>query len=273
MNRAMDSRKQDILRNRILAPKGGWVIGKGVYNQGYSMLDDLVGSLTLMQLHIFNISGRMLDKEDSEIIEACFICINWPDFRVWCNQIGAFGGNNGVDVMSSVTSGLLATNSTMYGVGTIKPIYTFIRDTYLKFLDGENLENYITNYINKYKFVPGFYRPLVKGDLRIDAVERVRKEKKKSQGKYLEFIFQLNNVIVEIDNIHMINIGAYITAIMMDYEFTINETEEISSCATASGILACYNSVKVLPDNSFLPLRCDDIQYKGKTIRSLDYIP
>lgn len=44
----------DERRGKIQSKKGGWVVGKGVFNHGYSMMDDLVGkaSYTIGRAHV-----------------------------------------------------------------------------------------------------------------------------------------------------------------------------------------------------------------------------
>ena len=40
----------DQRRNIIRSRKGGWIIGKGIYTYGYSLIDELVGKVSYFQL-------------------------------------------------------------------------------------------------------------------------------------------------------------------------------------------------------------------------------
>ncbi|MCI5208556.1 MAG: hypothetical protein D3910_07135, partial [Candidatus Electrothrix sp. ATG2] len=113
-------------RGRILSDKGGWVIGEAVYNHGYSMMDDLVGNASFFQVLILNITGRLPERRLTDWLEAYYICLNWPDARIWCNQVGSLAGTMRASPLAAAGAGILSSDSIMYGPGTTMKATEFI---------------------------------------------------------------------------------------------------------------------------------------------------
>ena len=64
---------------------------------------------------ILIIIGRLVDKRLADWVEAGFLCVSWPDSRIWCNQIGALAGSLKTSPVSATMAGVLAADSRMYG--------------------------------------------------------------------------------------------------------------------------------------------------------------
>ena len=105
----------DQRRGTIQSKKGGWVVGKAIFNHGYSMMDDLVGKVSYMQVLVLNATGRLPERPVADWLDAIHICLSWPDPRIWCNQIGALGGAMRASVVASTTAGVLAADAKSYG--------------------------------------------------------------------------------------------------------------------------------------------------------------
>ena len=121
-------------RNKIVSYKGGWRIGDAVYNHGFNMMEDFIGKKSFFQVLVLNTTGKMPSKEFSDWLEASFICLSWPDARIWCNQIGALAGTLRTSCASAVAGGILAADSRMYGAGTMQACLDFIIRARKRFL-------------------------------------------------------------------------------------------------------------------------------------------
>ena len=104
---------------RIVSSRGGWKIGSGIQNCGYDMMNDLVGKTSYMQVVVLNATGRLPSKAIADWIDAIHICLSWPDPRIWCNRIGALAGSSRASGVAASCLGVLAAESTSYG---IKPL-------------------------------------------------------------------------------------------------------------------------------------------------------
>ncbi|MCI5164710.1 MAG: hypothetical protein D3903_01155, partial [Candidatus Electrothrix sp. GM3_4] len=116
----------DSHRGFIHTQKGGWVINEAIYNSGYSMLDDLVGKASFFQVLFLNVVGRLPERRLTDWLEAYYICLSWPDARLWAAQVGSLAGSMRTSPVAAVGAGTLAFDSTMYGPGTTMAATEFI---------------------------------------------------------------------------------------------------------------------------------------------------
>lgn len=259
----------DERRGRIFSKKGGWVIGKGIFNHGYSMMDDLVGKVSYMQVLVLNATGRLPERPLADWFEACYICMSWPDPRIWCNQIGALGGATKTSVVAAVTAGVLAADAKSYGSRPLLQGVRFIRSAMQDFKRGICVEEIIRNECEKHRGKPnitGFARPLAKGDERVVAMERVQKQLELPIGAHLQLALQIESILLKNFNESM-NINGYASAFLSDLGYTAQEVYRIFAMVVNSGVAACYADTKGKTPDSFLPLRCADIEYTGMLAR------
>ncbi len=258
-------KRRGIIRSR----KGGWVIGRGGYISGYSLLDDLVGKVTYFQSLILNITGELPSDSVGRWGEALYQCMSFPDSRIWCNQVGALGGTLRASSAAGITAGILASDSRMYGPGTISLVHGFLSKGLAEYADGKDASQTIRNWVgNKRKQVsiPGYGRPLATGDERVVAMERVSKELALVVGPCLRFAYTVEQHMQEIQGESM-NLAAYGTAIMLDFGWTLPQIQQVYAIVVTSGVAACYSEAYDNPPESFLPLRCEDIEYRGHAPR------
>ncbi len=262
----------DHFRHHIASKKGGWIIGKGVFCHDFDMMKDLVGQVSYMQVVILNATGRLPEKRVADWFEARHICLSWPDPRIWCNHVAALGGTVRTSVVAATAAGVLAADSRTYGGSkTAVEGMRFIKQALTDFHDGKSIENIIESECKKHQGKPsimGYVRPLAKGDERIEAMERVTSKLGFLIGDHLSLAYEIEKILIDRFQEGM-NINGYASAFMCDQDFTGEEVYRISTMITASGITACYIDTRDKPANTFLPLRCEDIEYTGKPDRSI----
>ncbi len=259
----------DELRGTIQSKKGGWLVGKGIFNHGYSMMDDLVGKVSYMQVVALNATGRLPERPVADWLDAIHICLSWPDPRIWCNQIGALGGAMRASVVASTTAGVLAADAKSYGIKPLIYGVRFIRAALLDFKRGLSVEEIIRNECAKHRGKPnimGYARPLAKGDERIVAMERVQQELGLPSGEHLRLARQIEQSLLKNFDESM-NINGYMSAFLSDLGYTDEEVYRIFAVLVTSGVTACYVDTRDKAPDAFLPLRCSDIEYTGKLVR------
>lgn len=270
-----DTKKQqdtaiwDNNRGVVRSSIGGWVIGKGVMNRGYEMMDDFVGKLSYMQVVMFNVTGRIPERALADWFEAVQVCLSWPDPRIWCNHIGALGGSARASALASTVAGILATDARSYGIKPIIEGMEFIQRAKLDQDSGLSVEEIVKNESARHGGKPlmmGYARPIAKGDERVPALERLREEKGFPMGEHLTLAFAINDHLDKVYS-ETININGYVAAFWSDHGYTPEEIYRIYPVAVASGVAACYVDTRDKPAETFLPLRCDDIEYKGVDAR------
>lgn len=259
----------DERRGKIQSKKGGWVVGKGVFNHAYSMMDDLVGKVSYMQVVVLNATGRLPERPVADWFDAIHICLSWPDPRIWCNQIGALGGAMRASVVASTTAGVLAADAKSYGIKPLIPGVHFIQAALLDFKRGLSVDEIIRNECAKHRGKPnimGYARPLAKGDERVVAMERVQQRLGLPSGEHLQLAGQIEQSLLNNFDESM-NINGYMSAFLSDLGYTADEVYRIFAVLVTSGVTACYVDTRDKAPDTFLPLRCADIEYTGKLAR------
>jgi hypothetical protein len=261
----------DANRGVIRSSVGGWVIGQGVMNRGYEMMADLVGKVSYMQVVIFNATGRMPDRSFAQWCEALYICLSWPDPRIWCNHIGALGGTTRCSPVASTLVGALATDARSYGVKPIVEGMQFIMGAREKVTRGDTIEEIVKAESARHGGKPlmmGYARPIAKGDERIPALERVRAELDMPMGEHLSVAFQIHDYLHS-EFQESMNVNGYASAMMADYGYSPEEAYRIFPAVVASGVTACYVDTRDKPADTFLSLRCEDIEFVGRSRREV----
>jgi len=255
----------------IFSRKGGWRIGEGVYCHGYSMMEDLVGKASYFQVLILNATGHLPEKRLADCVEALFICLSYPDDRIWCNQIGSLAGTMQASAVAGVSAGVLAADSYHYGVGPIIAGAEFIIEAMVLERAGKSIEDIVMAKARRPGSKPkitGYARPVASGDERIPAMERVVAGLGFVPGDHLQTAYRVSEFLQERFNETM-NINGYGVAFLADQGFSPMDIYRMFSISVNSGVAACYNEAAASPSESFLPLRCCDMDYQGHPPREL----
>lgn len=259
----------DHYRNRIYSRKGGWFPGQGVYSHGYEVMQDFVGKLSYMQVIILNATSRLPSRELADWFEAAYICLSWPDPRIWCNYVGALGGSMRTSCTAATCAGILASHSYAYGG---KPLLFGMDFVQHSLKSGMTPEAIVDNEVKQHGGKPiimGYARPLAKGDERISALERVSTSLGFETGPHLQLAYAIEKVLQERFDEYM-NINGYASAFLSDQGFTPTEAYRACSILVNSGVTACFADSRDRGPDTFLPMRCDDVEYSGHGPRDLD---
>ena len=263
-------------RGKIISNTGGWFPGKGVFSHGYSMLDELVGKKSYFQILILNATGRLVERPLADWVEALYGCLSWPDPRIWCNQIGALAGTARTSVMSATAMGALAADSRMYGVLPLLESVAFIQQALVKRQQGMDtdaiIDDAFANCRGGKPYIMGYRRPIAKGDERLEVMEKVGTSLGFAVGPHMQLAYDIEKKLLERIDEGM-NINGYMSAFLADQGFGPQESYQMFALLVASGVTACYLDTYHRPADTFLPLRCDDIDYQGPPLRTVPDTP
>lgn len=260
----------------ITSTKGGWRIGEAVYNHGYSMMDELIGNISYFQLMLLNVTGKIPEARLANWLESSYICMSWPDSRIWCNQIGALAGNAKTKPSSACVAGVLASDSILYGPGSLPACMKFISDAAKEHKLGLTIKEIVDKHAHwnisddgsKKPQIPGYARPIAKGDERVIAM---KKESRKLGFPIAEHEKLSNDIANYLRKYYDedINIGGYTVAFLVDQNIQSTDLYRFSVNRVSAGVQACYSEAADNPSGSFLPLKCNDIEYTGVAPRAL----
>ena len=267
----MKANSFDYYHNKIVSKVGKWIGGDDVLIRNHSLFNELFNKTSYMQVLVLNATGKLISKQLSHWLENNFICMSYPDSRIWCNQVGAFAGVAMTSPTAATVSGILAADSRAYGGSkTTKLAMQSIKQLFTAYKNGTAIESLIQNAPLKHgkPALIGFVRPVEKKDERIQPHIQMTKSLGFGIGPHMKFAMALSDVLEQKFG-SGINIGGYTSAFLLDQGFTPDEGYRIKSCCVASGVTACYVDNFSKKPEHFLPLKCSDINYTGKPKRQL----
>ena len=260
----------DSRRHRVVTRKGGWRIGEGVRVGAYSLLDDMVGKHTFFELLFLEVTDRMPSPALARWIEACFLCLSFPDPRIWCNQVGALGGTLRCAPGAAVMAGTLASDSGMYGPGAARSACEFIAQVTREVRAGESIEAIVAQRTTRSGRLraPGYSRPVASGDDRVGALCRFAAELGMSEGEHVGVAWRLD-AHLRTRGSDSLNMLGYVVAFVLDNGVSTEECYRLFTLIVNAGVHACYSEAADEAAGTFLPLRIDDIEYTGAPPRPL----
>ncbi len=259
----------DVNRGKIFAT-GGLMEG-AVFCRGYNMMTELVGKTSFLQVLILNVTGRLVERRVADWVEGYFICVSYPDPRIWCNQIGSLAGSARTSPIAAVTAGVLASDSHLYGPGNAEASARFIQEALLLKTQGYTALQIVELHRNdpsKSKIIGYNSRPIFKGDERIVPLQLLMKDLGFPVGPHLQLVHEIEQVMGEKTG-ETINVLPFRTAFLSDQGFSPEEQSILMSQTVFSGVTACYTQAMNNPPDTFFPLRCEDIDYQGVPVRTL----
>lgn len=260
-----NTRFWDEQRGIIRSRRGGWKIGQGVFSHGYDLMNDLMGNISFFQFLILHATGKLPERRVADWVENGFFCLNWPDSRIWCNQVGALGGTMRASVVAATSAGVLSGDSKAYAQGTQVEAVGFIQYALNEKKRGLTAREIVQNECKRHGGKPhimGYARPITKGDERVAILEKLTERLGFSPGDHLNLAYEIEKVLIEEYDEYM-NVSGYSSAFFADQGFSPQETYQFCATLVSVGVTACYVDAFERPPESFLPMRCDDIDYQG----------
>lgn len=260
----------DKLRHCLPQRDGGWKIGEGVFSHGVDLLAETLNPGSYFRIFVVNATGREPEDRFCRWLESAFIGMSWPDPRIWCNMIGSLAASARTTSMSATLAGVIASDSTLYSARTLFGSMGFI----LSYVEAINSGGDGRLVVDQYKKseavlrIPGFARPIANGDMRVDIMLEVDKKLGYERGAHMKAALKLSEKIQQ-EYGQSINFAGYLAAFLADNGYSPEEAYRFFSIITNSGITACYADDIKKPAGHFLPLRCDDIEYRGVASRAL----
>jgi len=259
-------------RNKhIFSHVGHWQAGFDVTIEGYSLMNELMGNVSWVQLIVLNATGRLPSKAVADWIEVSFMGLSYPDSRIWCNQVGAYAGDTNTSVVAAASSAILAADSRAYGGSQTRYLSMDFQHKALKrYQAGESMAEIVkgAKFTRGKPIITGFARPIDREDERLAPFEKARQDLGLELGEHLSFAQALSHYLDEHYGLSM-NCGGYAAALLLDQGFTPTEGYRLSAFSVISGAIACYRNLDQQAPNSFLPLKCEDIDYLGPKPRAI----
>jgi len=265
-----DTSPWDRRRGRIRTGIGQWLGGRDINVRGRWLLGELLDGLSLTQLTVLNITGRLIEPALATWFEKTVFFTSYPDPRIWCNHLGAMAGNGRASPAAAAAIGTLAADSRAYGSKLQYLTVRTLQHLYMQRQSGADWVEALRELParNGVPELPGFARPGRVVDERLEPLQKLTQKLGFLPGPYLQFVAELSSHLRQHHQLDM-NAAAYGCAFLMDQGFSADEVYRLRTSDVLGGVLACYTGWRDEPEDGFLPLRCEDVGYAGPPPRTL----
>lgn len=256
----------DDFHNNWVTRLGMWHIGAGVTLRDRDLLHDFT-SWTWMQHYIFAITGKEITEKQALLLQKIWsLCGSYPDPRIWPNTVASICGNIRSTAALAVSAATSVAEAQRYGRGADIQAAEFLVSLKTSLTAGQSLEGIVIQAI-KNRIMRGFGRPIRKdGDERIRPMMAYVREHGFEGGYYIRLIFEIEKIIQQsrYKHLHM-NIAIVAAALGLDIGLSPREYYYYTVISYTAGVLPCYIDALEHQIGEFLPLRCEDILYIGKS--------
>lgn len=257
-------------RRHIRTHIGKWLAGEDVIVRGRSLFNEWVDELNFVQFNVLNVTGRLIDKRLSQWLETSLFFTAYPDARIWCNQLGALAGTQQTSPAAAYVLGCLAADSKAYGSKAQYLSVLAVQEMGRRYDAGETAVDIVESFAKSggFPMIPGFARPVRVSDERLQPARRLTLQLGFTPGMHMVMAEEVSQYLVDTYGLGM-NAAGFCSAFLLDQQFSAEEIYRLRVADVASGVMACYVDQLEKPENSFLPLQCNDVNYCGPAKRSL----
>ncbi|MGZ8217244.1 citrate/2-methylcitrate synthase [Methylomagnum sp.] len=229
-----------------------------------------LNKLSWVGLLFYSITGRIPDDNQVRMIEGIWrICNSYPDPRIWNNRIAALAGTARSTGALAIGAATAATEASIYGHRPTMRALEFLYRTQKSLDQGAELMDLVALEKTRYKIIPGYGRPVIQGkDERIEPLLELAKSLGLGDGKYVELIFKIEQILLNSRwQLHM-NIAALQAALAAEQGFSCREYYLFRIVGYSAGMLPCYVDAATQAEATLFPIRCNNILYSGSSPRT-----
>lgn len=246
---------------------GKWFPGERVVLRGKDLLNELRDMRWMAQL-LFAITGRCFTDEEVRLFEGLWsITVSYPDPRIWPNRVAALAGTARSTPTLGVSAALAISEAELFGHrSNIRTIDFMIRSR--KRIDkGESIENIVREELKTHRWVPGYGRPFVQADERVNPLMELALDLGFGDGPHVELAFAVNEILGKRRYPMRMNIAALDAALAADRGLSPRQYHCYFMLSFLAGMVPCFIDTDSKKEGSFFPLRCKKLKYEGPARR------
>lgn len=269
--------------DRWVTSMGAWFPGERVVFRGQDLFHDLK-DLAWMALLLCGITGRSPDERQVRLFEGIWaLSTSFPEPRLWNNRVAALAGTSRSTGTLGVSAAIAVSEAIIYGHRPLMAAMDFLLYIKNRLDNGADLYQLLNEEFDKAKasnrghpgsgknrqvaMIPGYGRPLIHKDERIQPLMQLAKELGYADGPVVKLAFQVEQALLQSGrNLHM-NVAALMAALAADQGLTPRQFYYYVILCFTAGIIPCAIDASRQPAGTFFPLRCNRIQYEGNPRR------
>jgi Citrate synthase, C-terminal domain len=255
--------------NRWESRMGGWFPGERVVFRGRDLHRDLK-DLSWLELYLFGITGRRFTPVELKILNAIWVYTSFPDPRLWNNRVAALAGTARSTGALGVGAAVAVSEASIYGRRPDIRCIDFLLRAQQRQDAGETLRAIVEDELQRFRGIPGYGRPMVRGDERIPHMLDLLLENGMEQGAHVQLALAVERELAAGRWRMQMNVAMLCAAICADLGFTPREFYRYALPSFIAGMLPCTIEATEKTEGTFFPLRCARIAYEGAPRRSWD---
>lgn len=242
---------------------GKWFPGERVVLRGKDMLHDMRGMRWMAQF-LFSITGRNFDDSQVRLFEALWsMTVNYPDPRIWPNRVAALAGTVRTTATLGISAALAISEGELFGHRSNIRTIDFIKRAKASVENGDKLESIVRKELKQHRWVPGYGRPIVKNDERIEPVIEFARTLGLADGPHVAIAFEVDKFLVKKRYPMAMNIAALDAALAADQGLSSREYYRYFMLSFLGGMVPAFIDTDEKVEGAFFPLRCAKLKYEG----------
>jgi hypothetical protein len=252
---------------KLKSSMGTFYPGSHVIFRGHDLHTDLQ-DMDWVELYVFGITGRRFSKEQLRLMHSIWTCTSYPDVRLWNNRVAALAGSSRSTGNLGIAAALAVSEASIYGRGIDIRTIEFLHRTRKKVETGSSITECIQQEFESHRSLAGYGRPLINGDERNRHILALAHKLNLDQGPYLRLACEIEDALLAGRWRMKMNYAALAAALSADLGLTPREYYLFMFPAFLAGMQPCFIEAADRPEGTLYPVRCEDIQYDGKSHRA-----
>ncbi|GAB3015511.1 citrate synthase family protein [Bowmanella dokdonensis] len=236
-------------------------LGKRAVFRGQDLHHDLK-DLQWLELFLLGVTGRRFDNKQMRLLNFIWVSTSYPDPRIWCNRVASLAGSARSSAVLALCGANSLTEADIYGVKPAMGGIDFLLRARQQLLQGKELADIIDHEVDQNRIIYGYGRPLIGVDERIPHVLAFARELDLADGPYLQLALEVEKHFIRNKQFGM-NIIAIYAGLAADLGFDARQFGLYCTLLFSAGMLPCYLDTLQRPPGTFLPVRCEEIDYQG----------
>lgn len=242
--------------------------GERVVFRGKDLFSEL-RDMRWMELFLYGITGRCFAEKQIILFEALWsLSTSYADPRIWNNRVASLAGTARSTGALGISAAIAVSEAAIYGFKPIMGAYDFIIKANKERALNGNIEALVLTELHESRTIPGYARPRINKDERIAPLLTRARELGFGDGKHLATAIEIERVLFDNGYRMRMNVAAPAAALAADQGLTRREYYQFVLPCFIAGMSPCFIEANERPAGTFLPLRCDRVDYFGKPSRS-----
>jgi citrate synthase len=245
---------------------GAWFPGERVVLREKDLFNEL-NNLSWFKYLMFGITGKVFTDEQISLFEAVWtLTVSYPDPRLWNNRVAALTGTANSSGILGTSAAIAVSEANTYGNQVGLRAINFIKRAAI-INSEDSLTQFIKSEIKEQRSIPGYGRPIVQLDERIQPLLKKAEAVGLSNGIHLRVAQNIETILIRKKYRIRMNAAGLIAALLADIGLSDKQYYYYTALAFSAGIIPCHIDSANKKEGTFFPLRCNRLNYTGPEAR------